>query len=148
MKKVAFDTNVLVYAELEPQTPRGILAHTLILKAATSGVMPVQVTAEFLRVIQRKAHDRFDEAVLQIARYAVLFSMPPTTADTIKGAVDLVRTSRFQFFDAMIVTAAASAGAGILLSEDMQDGRHVAGLRILNPFDPANAAAVDALFPV
>jgi predicted nucleic acid-binding protein len=31
------------------------------------------------------------------------------------------------------------------LTEDLQDGRVIAGLKILNPFEDANDAAIDAM---
>jgi predicted nucleic acid-binding protein len=37
-------------------------------------------------------------------------------------------------WDALIVEAARRAGADQLVSEDLQHGRHVAGLVIVNPF--------------
>jgi predicted nucleic acid-binding protein len=38
------------------------------------------------------------------------------------------------FWDALIVEAALSVGATCLLTEDLQHGREVNGLRITNPF--------------
>ena len=35
---------------------------------------------------------------------------------------------------ALIVATAIEAGCDTLLSEDLQDGRRIAGLRIVNPF--------------
>lgn len=35
------------------------------------------------------------------------------------------------------------AGARFLLSEDLQDGRELEGVRFLNPFNPANMAIID-----
>ena len=33
----------------------------------------------------------------------------------------------------------------MLITEDMQDGRTIEGLRLINPFAAANAGAIDAL---
>lgn len=147
MNKVAFDTNVLVYAELEPETAHGVRARDLMLRSGPLGVMPVQVFGELLRVVQRLAPDRLREAARQVEQYAGFYASPLTTPDILKAAAEIVAAHRFQMFDAIIIAASAGAGASVLLSEDMQDGRSVAGLRILNPFAPANAAAIDALFP-
>jgi predicted nucleic acid-binding protein len=38
------------------------------------------------------------------------------------------------FWDALIVEAARIAGASLLLSEDLQAGREIGGIRIRNPF--------------
>ncbi len=49
---------------------------------------------------------------------------------------------RIQYFDALIITVAARAGAKLLLSEDMQDGLEIGGLRIVNPLVAANESAI------
>jgi len=41
---------------------------------------------------------------------------------------------RFSFGDALIVEAALAGGADCLLTEDMQHGQMIEGLRIENPF--------------
>ena len=59
------------------------------------------------------------------------------TAATHAAAVVLAREHGFAFYDALIVAAAVEAGCDTLVSEDMQHGRKVAGLTIVDPF--ANA---------
>lgn len=147
MSRIAFDTNVLVYAELEPDSKRGMRSRDLLLRAGPIGVIPVQVFGEFLRVVQRHASQRLAEAAAQVDQYASFYASPLTTPEILINAAELARAHGFQMFDAIIIVASSSAGANVLLSEDMQDGRAVGGLRILNPFAPSNAAAIDALFP-
>ena len=50
----------------------------------------------------------------------------------------LAEKYQMQFFDALIVVITRRAGATILISEDMQDGLEIDGLRIVNPFAAAN----------
>jgi predicted nucleic acid-binding protein len=40
----------------------------------------------------------------------------------------------FSFYDALVVTAAIETGCSVLLSEDLQHGREVKGVTIVNPF--------------
>jgi predicted nucleic acid-binding protein len=54
--------------------------------------------------------------------------------DLILAAIDLSRLHSFSFWDALIVRAAAAAGCGLLLSEDLQHGQVVDGVRIEDPF--------------
>ncbi len=54
--------------------------------------------------------------------------------DTILSAIDLTRLHRVSFWDALIVRAALSSGCKVLFSEDMQSGRSIDGLQVLNPF--------------
>jgi predicted nucleic acid-binding protein len=52
----------------------------------------------------------------------------------ILNAIDRSRSIQVSFWDALIVEAALSVGATCLLTEDLQHGREVNGLRITNPF--------------
>jgi hypothetical protein len=49
-----------------------------------------------------------------------------------------------QLWDAVVCAAAIDAGKS-LLTEDMQDGRTIKALRLLNPFTAANAEVTEAL---
>jgi predicted nucleic acid-binding protein len=42
--------------------------------------------------------------------------------------------AKLSFWDALVVVAAARAGATVLYTEDMNDGQEVLGVRISNPF--------------
>ncbi len=143
--RVAIDSNVLIYAEFEPQTPKGLRAADVILRALRDGVIPVQALGEFLRFTQRRAPVSFDAVAAQIALYRTLALTPATNDIVFAAAVDLARSHRLQFWDAVICAAAMDAGAKALLTEDMQDGRVIDGLRLVNPFAAANDALVDGL---
>jgi predicted nucleic acid-binding protein len=49
-------------------------------------------------------------------------------------ASQLEERHTLSFWDALVVEAAQVGGAKRLLTEDLQDGRRVGGLRIENPF--------------
>jgi predicted nucleic acid-binding protein len=51
------------------------------------------------------------------------------------------------FFDAMLWATVKAAGCRVLLTEDLQDGRGLEGVRFVNPFDPANNSLVDLVLP-
>jgi predicted nucleic acid-binding protein len=42
--------------------------------------------------------------------------------------------------------ASAEVGATVLITEDVQDGRILDGLRLINPFAAANAGTIDSLW--
>lgn len=54
--------------------------------------------------------------------------------DLILAGIDLSRLHAFSFWDGMIVRAAVTAGCKVLLTEDLQHGRVIDGVRIENPF--------------
>jgi predicted nucleic acid-binding protein len=146
MIRVAIDSNVLIYAELEPDSEKGRRSAELILQAARDGVIPAQVLGEFLRFVQRRVPGAFEDAVRQALLYQSLFLIPPTTEAIINSASEMAHAHRMQLWDCVVCTASAQAGARVLLTEDMQDGRLVDGLRLVNPFAAANDKSIDDIF--
>lgn len=145
MTRVALDSNILIYAELEPESEKGTRSADLILRSARDGVVAVQVLGEFLRFIQRRAPARFEEAIRQVSIYETAFVTPPTTTEVVDAACALARSHRMQLWDCVVCAASAQAGAKVLLTEDMQDGRSLEGLRLINPFVATNAEAVETV---
>ena len=144
MMRVALDSNILIYAELEPESPKGARCADLILRAARNGVIPAQVLGEYLRFVQRRVPAAFEQAVRQASIYRAAFLAPPTTDAVIEKASQLARTHRLQVWDCVICAASVAAGAKVLMTEDMQDGWTIEGLRLINPFVAGNAEAVEA----
>jgi predicted nucleic acid-binding protein len=145
MIRVAIDSNVLIYAEFEPDSEKGIRSTELILQAARDGVIPAQVLGEFLRFVQRRVPASFEDAVRQVSLYQSVFLTPPTTDAIINKASELARAHRMQLWDGVVCAASAQAGARVLLTEDMQDERIIDGLRLMNPFAAANVKPIDDL---
>jgi len=57
------------------------------------------------------------------------------TPSIIRFGIDLHQTRSVGFYDAIVLATAVTAGCGVLLSEDMNSGEVVNGVRIANPFD-------------
>ncbi len=145
---ITLDTNVLVYAVDSDAGARHVAARDLMLRAAGGNVaLSLQSLAEFYRVAtSRHGHDpRVVRA--RIAAWMAHFDLFAATPVTLMSAIDAVETHRLPFWDAMLWAAAREAGCTLLLSDDGQDGRIIDGVRIVNPFDPANAPLIDALLP-
>lgn len=145
MARIAIDTNVLGYAELEPESDKGRRAADLIIRAAGSAVIPAQVLGELLRLVQRKAPSALPQAAKQVDIYRASFPIAATTDAAVAVAAELALERRMQIWDCVICVAAAQAGASILFTEDMQDGADIRGLKIVNPFDAKNDALIDEI---
>ncbi len=137
---IAFDTNILVYAEVPNSgDPRHRQAANLLSKAGlTGGVLPIQVLGEFLQVCRRKKILDVDLASAKVETFSTVFEIASTEVDDLLAAQQLLKRFNLQFFDALIVTIAIRAGATLMISEDMHDGLDIDGLRIVNPFVAAN----------
>ena len=142
---IAFDTNILIYGQEQSDHPKHATAIRLLYAAAlTDACIPMQVLGEFINVCIRKFGIPPADVIDQVEEYGRLFLCPETRIADLIDAASLANKRKLQFFDALIITVAARAGATLLLSEDMQDGLEVAGLTILNPFNPHNATKVEA----
>ena len=129
------DTNILVYADAADAPAKQARAISLIRqhRAAGTAVLCTQVLQEFVNVALRKL--RLPPALVRerLAFYR-RFDLVPTTPDLLAGALDLHLLHSLSFYDALIVQAASSGGCRQLLSEDMQHGAVIGGVRIVNPF--------------
>lgn len=56
------------------------------------------------------------------------------TSKTYVRSLDISEETGFSFYDAMIIAGAQEAGCGVIYSEDLQHGRTLGGLKIVNPF--------------
>jgi predicted nucleic acid-binding protein len=135
---VAFDTNILVYAELEPTRPKGQLASRLLTSLAGRSVLAAQVLGEFVTVVRKKLLGAAGLAARQADVYRNVIETIPTDADLIVLAAAFAERYRLQFWDALIWQASVKGRASILLTEDMQHGFSADGMRAVNPFTPSD----------
>ena len=133
--KPFLDTNLLVYAQTSD--PRSAAARQAILAA---GVISVQVLNEFAAVLRRKFKRDWDEIAEAVADVRItLDPVRPISVETHVAAVDLARRHGLSFYDALIVASALEAKCDTLLTEDLQTGRKIQGLTIVNPLpSPSN----------
>ena len=134
------DTNVLLYADDLDAGGKREIARTVLAEAMASGegVLSTQVLKEFFAVATRKLG--VDAAVAR-RKVELLGTMDLVQVDLelILAGIDLSRLHAVSFWDGLIVRAAASAGCKVLLSEDLQHGRVIDGVRIENPFRGVDA---------
>lgn len=129
------DTNVLIYADAadEPAKQRRAVALISALRRAGDAVLSTQVLQEYVNVAIRKL--RLPHALVRerLAFYR-RFDLVTTSPDLIASALDLHVLRGISFYDALVVQAAAAGGCQCVLSEDLQHGVTLGGVRIVNPF--------------
>lgn len=131
-----FDTNVLVYAFDEREPEKREVARRLIKEHLDEGdgMLSVQVLREFYSSARKLSRPVPDEEAQEAVRNFAAFSSMPEDAGMVLGAVRRSRELMLSFWDALIVEAALKAGADLLLTEDLQHGQVIEGLRVENPF--------------
>ena len=137
-RRTFVDTNVLLYAHDASEIEKQPIARALLeeLWADRAGAVSTQVLQEFYVVATRKFEPpmRRSEAREIVALYAT-WPVVQVDVELILDAAALEGRARLSFWDALIVEAARRAGATLLLSEDFQARRRIAGIAIENPFD-------------
>lgn len=131
------DANVLVYAFDASAGQKKEIAGRLLeqLWESGSGCLSVQVLQEFYVTVTRKVAKPLgaDDAAERVRDFSAWRVFAPRAGDVL-AAIALQRASKFGFWDAMIVHAAAESGCDILWTEDLTDGQIVRGVRVRNPF--------------
>jgi predicted nucleic acid-binding protein len=142
---ISLDTNVLIYA-LDPGIgPKHQRAQDIVATASTaSSILALQVIAEFVAVARRKARS-FDDALAYIDKVRTMFDLVAADASSLDAAIGAVKDHHLPMWDAMLWATLDQASCRTLLTEDFQDGRTLGGVTFLNPFNPANDAAIAKL---
>ena len=113
------DTNVLVYSD----DPRDLVKQTKALDLIKdhlrrrTGVVSLQVLQEYFVSVTGKL--KLDA---ELAKRDIL------------AAIDPHRLHGFSYWDALVIRCASQSGCSVLLTEDLQNGRVVDGVEIVNPF--------------
>jgi predicted nucleic acid-binding protein len=134
--KTFVDTNVLIYAHdadarRKHEIARGILQE---LWSQRTGALSPQVLQEFYVNVTRKITSPLSKpSARAVVESYVVWSVETTPAE-ISAAFRIEDEAGIGFWDALIIAAARKAGADRLLSEDLNSGQIISGVRIENPF--------------
>ncbi|MGH8652177.1 MAG: PIN domain-containing protein [Gammaproteobacteria bacterium] len=131
------DTNILVYLFDMDAPEKKATVVGLFERAGASGllVLSTQVLQEFYVVVTRKlARPLSPEAAEQAVRYFATLPVRQVTPALILSAIRRSFQSRLSFWDALVVETAVDAGATVILTEDLQHGQVIDGVRVVNPF--------------
>ena len=132
--RVFLDSNILVYAQDGGSADKQQRSREIIARLGHSGdgVISTQVMQELFVSVTRKL------GVSPLAAKAVLktfsvFEIVNAGPALIHEAIDCSVLNAISFWDALIVAAAASAGCGILFTEDLSHGQIIMGVKVQNP---------------
>jgi predicted nucleic acid-binding protein len=139
MSGVAFvDSDVLLYAhDLDAGVKRErAVAKLRELWNSGRGRLSAQVLQEFyVNATQKLTTPIARSTAREIVRTYGVWVRHATTADTVTRAPEICDMARLSFWDALIVASAEEVDADELLSEDLNGGQVVVGIRVVNPLD-------------
>jgi predicted nucleic acid-binding protein len=130
-----FDSNVLVYSDDARSPEKQARALDLIERCRIehTGVISTQVLQEYFVTSTKKLKVPAETARRKTELFSH-FDLVRIDVEDILAAIDLHRSHQLSFWDALIVRTALRSGCSVLFSEDLQDGRKIGGLEIVNPF--------------
>jgi predicted nucleic acid-binding protein len=133
-----FDTNILLYMYNEADRGKQTRARALFQEQANNGLIALstQVVQEFYVVGSCKLG--LPRPLLRTA-VGLFLSLPLVTIAPahILSAIEMEERFQLSFWDALILSAASSCGAGVLYTEDLSDGRRYGTVEVRNPFAAA-----------
>jgi predicted nucleic acid-binding protein len=129
------DTNILLYCEDSAHVAKQRRALELVLehRAQRTGVVSLQVLQEYFVNATRKLG--LDPGLVRqkVEAYSRFEVVEPGTADVL-AAIDFHRIHRISYWDALVLHCARKSGCRVVLTEDLQHGQEIDGVRIVNPF--------------
>src|SRR5215470_15662822 len=136
------DTNVLIYAHDTDAKAKHAAAKSILreLWSERNGVLSPQVLQEFyVNVTKKIPHPLTKESARLVVSTYAIWCIETTSAE-ISNAFRIEDESQIGCWDALIVASALRSGASRILSEDMNAGQTIAGIRIetllRRPVDP------------
>jgi predicted nucleic acid-binding protein len=135
-EKYFVDTNILLYAHDSAAGVKGDHAKKLIehLWQTGEGVLSTQVLQELCINLRRKvARPLPTDEIRHLIEDYLSWEVVVNTPESVIQALELEIRYKISFWDALILTAAASSGAAVLYSEDLSTGQKYSGVKVVNP---------------
>ena len=130
------DTNVLIYAHDSDAGRKHEIAKNVLreLWSEREGVLSMQVLQEFYVNVTRKIATPLPKAVARTIVDSYRSWCMQTTTEEIANAFRIEDEANLGFWDALVVASASKSGAVRLVSEDLNAGQTILGVRVENPF--------------
>ncbi len=135
--KTFLDTNIIIYAYDASAGKKHEIAQKIVMNLWVSGhgILSTQVLQEFYVNVTKKIHKPLNvkfakDIISDFLKWDVIVN----DGEAILGAIDMQLKYNYSFWDSMIIHAAISGGAALLLSEDLSHGQSIDGVTIKNPF--------------
>ena len=135
VKRVALDTNILVYSiDLDAGKKHDKAIDLFARLTPANCVLSLQSLCEFYAAVTRKKLMPAADAMAQVDDWQQLYPVVSAKAATLTRAFEAVKRYQLSFWDALLWATIREAAIPTLLSEDFQHEQHLDGVQIINPF--------------
>jgi len=133
--RIFVDTNVFIYRFDQSAPAKKAKAVEILsqLESSGTGVVSTQIMEEFYSIATGKVGIPANLALSAISAMDV-FEIVTVSPSLVVQAAELTQRKSLSLWDALVVTAAKFAKCSVLLSEDLNHGELIDGVRIENPF--------------
>jgi predicted nucleic acid-binding protein len=136
MKTPVFvDSNLWLYLFLQDKKDKYLAVKELLEKCSKENIIAIsyQVLNEVAVNLKKKGftEDKI-RAIIKVMEEAAL--VIDFSIDILLDASKLREKHLFSFWDSLVIACSIAGNCKILYSEDMQGGRKIEGLQIINPF--------------
>ena len=134
---VFVDTNVIVYARDSRDAAKQQRAHDWLdfLWETKRGRLSRQVLQEYYVTVTQKLKPGMTVEEARVDVRALFHWLAPIDPEAlVESAWTLQDRFSLSFWDALVVGAAQCLGCTHLISEDLQSGQGLGGIRVVNPF--------------
>lgn len=146
---ITLDTNILIYAIDRDSGAKNDRARTLMgVAARADAYLTLQALSEFYFATTRKNLLSKEKAQSYINDWRSVFNITAASEASLVDAMSAVAEHRFSFWDAMIWAAAKRVGCRVIFSEDMQHGRILENVEIINPFAEKTSPVLSRLLSI
>ena len=134
--KTFIDTNVLIYAHDMDAKAKHEAAKRVLqeLWSERASVLSMQVLQEFYVNVTRKISRPLSKESARLVVSTYTAWCIDTSPAEISSAFRIEDEAHIGFWDALIMATVIKSGATRLLSEDLNSGQTIAGVKIENPF--------------
>lgn len=134
--RVFLDTNILVYAhDLDAGIKHSVAVNLKDMWEHRTGILSTQVLLEFYITVTRKIKRPLSSfEAREIIRTYACWDVRENTLMSVIRASEIEEKYKLSFWDALVVVAAFEAKADTILTEDLNPGQTIEGIRLENPF--------------
>lgn len=136
LSKDFVDSNIILYSMDKAEPAKQRVCQELLTSYGSDDrsvcVLSTQVMQETYVAATKKLRAEPDE-IETVLRSLQSQEIVTITPQLVFEAIECSRRQQLSLWDALIMTAAASAGCDLIWTEDMNDGQIINGVRIVNP---------------
>ncbi len=133
--KIFIDTNVLVYTQNDKEKEKQLICRKVLSGLIDKNLLVIstQVMQEYYNVATQKMRleKLYVKRTIEMFDIYEIITIQPLI---IFQAIDIQILHQLSFWDSLIISAAKSANCSMVLTEDMNDGQIIEGVKIQNPF--------------